>query len=637
MGRAYYNMGQRWESTAAYDEVVRVYPTAQEREAALFGVVVNLAELNRATSAQKRGEDYLKEFRKEPNAATVGYLMGATALQANDPQGAESYFGRVLQDLPDNELKAEILFQLGNARFGQGKYEEAIQDYQRYRAEYSKGSHTEDAAYRIAVGLVFAGKYEEAMPALNSYLQTFANGTYAPDVRYRLALCYYAASHHEETVSCCREWEKQYGQDPQLGEVLALLADALTAQGAVDEAVETYIRSYKSATTDEVLNYSLFEAQKALQMKGDWTHISSLFEDFIQAHSEHPLVPTAMYWIARAKAREGKTEEARQFCADTIRRYIDDPKREAVELLLSQLAQLCARRPRSMVAVAVASDPTSNAKGAAAGEASKSEPDPAAELDRLLGTLDSPSLAAQARMLFAKSELAQSLRKPEEQKKYLFTIGTDFTPEALSPALLARSADNLLESGATEKAESLFRYLLDTYPKSAVADYASQGLGEIAYRKGDFVQALRLFSAPIDNGTANQKLKELTLGRAKTLLRLDRLEEAQKAFEQVASVREWRCEATAQAVYSLGEIEFRRGKWAEANAFYQRVFVGYQKFLPWVARAYLQSGECFQKLGKGQEAARTYQEMLHNEKLSQFEEVLEARKRLQGLTEGKNG
>ncbi|HEY1581897.1 MAG TPA: tetratricopeptide repeat protein, partial [Chthoniobacterales bacterium] len=78
----------------------------------------------------------------------------------------------------------------------------------------------------------------------------------------------------------------------------------------------------------------------------------------------------------------------------------------------------------------------------------------------------------------------------------------------------------------------------------------------------------------------------------------------------------------------------RRGQWAEANAYFQRVYVGYQKFLSWVAKAYIASGESFEKLGKTQEAANTYRELLRNEKLANLGEATEARKRLQALGQG---
>ena len=136
-----------------------------------------------------------------------------------------------------------------------------------------------------------------------------------------------------------------------------------------------------------------------------------------------------------------------------------------------------------------------------------------------------------------------------------------------------------------------------------------------------------------DKIAASQKLKDINVGKGKTLLALNRLDEAKKVFEQVASVREWRGESTAFSVFSLGEIEAKRGRWAEANAYYQRVYVGYQKFLPWVAKAYMRSAESFEKLGKAQEAANTYRELLRNEKLASFSETQEARKRLQAMGE----
>ena len=172
---------------------------------------------------------------------------------------------------------------------------------------------------------------------------------------------------------------------------------------------------------------------------------------------------------------------------------------------------------------------------------------------------------------------------------------------------------------------------MQDYPKSDYADYAYNGLGEIAYQKNDLQLALRYFTDGTSKIAASTRLKEITVGEGRTLLALNRLAEAKKVFEQVASVREWRGESTAYSVYSLGEIEAKQQHWAEANAYYQRVYVGYQKFLPWVAKAYIRSGESFEKLGKPKEAANTYREMLRNEKLATFSEAAEAKQRLQAL------
>ncbi len=63
--------------------------------------------------------------------------------------------------------------------------------------------------------------------------------------------------------------------------------------------------------------------------------------------------------------------------------------------------------------------------------------------------------------------------------------------------------------------------------------------------------------------------------------------------------------------------------------------MGYQKFANWVAKAYIRSGESFEKLGKQQEAANTYRELLRlaNDKkdLAALPETEEARKKLAAM------
>jgi TolA-binding protein len=646
IARCYYDMDRKWEAAVAYQQVIEQFPQAKERESSMYAAMVDLAELNRPETARKIGEQYLKEFPQGADADTVGYLMGATALQANDPQAAESYFGRMLADRPNSSYREEMRFMLGNAKFAEGKFDDAIKVYQEYSSDFPQGAHLEEAQYRMAVALVFGAKYEKAIPALDQYLKDHPQGAFASDARYRLAVCYYAASQFDDVIHRCDQWEKDYPHDQQLGEVLALKADCLAAEGKNDEAVDTYIRSYKAATTDEVLTYSLFEAQKGLQKKADWQGMSDMFQEFVSNHPDHQAVPMAMYWIGKAMAHEGKVQEAKQYIASSIKRDINDPKKEATEQLLTQLAQLCAHRiPPPAPAVtgtgAVLSGTAAVVSGTAgAAEATPSpEPavDPATELETLLSAGSESGETAKARILYAKSELARIKRRPADQEALMNQIAHDFKPEDLSPVLLAQSGDYLMTKNETDRAALMYQHLLDAYPKSSYLDFAYNGLGQIALGKNDNEKALSLFTEAIDGFGAVQKLKEVTVGKAKALLALGKLDDAQAVFEQVASMREWRGEATAFAVYSLGEIEFKRGKWAEANAYFQRVYVAYQRFLPWVAKSYVMSADCFQKLGKKPEAVRTYQEMLRNDKLASFQEAGEARKQLALLDEGGQG
>jgi TolA-binding protein len=644
LARCFYETDKKWEAIVVYQELLDRFPDAAEREASLFGIIVSLAEVDQGERAMKRCDEYLKEFPKGPNAETVAYLRGATALQANDARAAESHFKALLDTQPKSQFREQVQYLLANAKFMSGQYDEAAASYKKYLSEYPKGANVEDVNYRIALTSLFSGKYEEAMNALGDYIKKNPQGQFVSDAKYRLAVCKYAASLYDEVIADCKQWEAEYGDNHQLGEVLALLGDAYAATDREKEAIPVYIRSYQKATTDEVMNYSLFAASKLLQKRDEWARVSELFQGFINDKPDHPSVITALYWIGRAKAREGNTDEAKRITADTIKKYIGDPQREAVEMLLTQLAQLCVRKRRAEPAVAAA-PVIPAADGAQPVEAAATPPpapepppvDPGAELEMLLAVKEGEgeqNATAQARIVYSKAELARLRRQPAEEEKNIARIATEFKPEDLSPILLGRAGDHLLAKGEHDRARTFYQRLMDEFPKSDYVDFAYAGLGEIALQKGEHKRALRYFTDGTEKIAAATKLKDVTLGRGKALLALGELDDARKVFEQVAAVREWRGEATAFSVYSLGEIEAKRNRWAEANAFYQRVYVGYQKFLPWVAKAYLRSAESFEKLGKTQEAANTYREMLRNEKLASFSEAEEARRRLAALGQG---
>jgi TolA-binding protein len=497
------------------------------------------------------------------------------------------------------------------------------------------------------------------MDQLQAYMKKYPQGQFVPDAKYRLAVCKYAASLYDEVIADCKTWQREYPTNQQLGEVLALLGDAYAATDRTNDAIPIYVNSYKTAATDEVVNYSLFAASKLLQKRGEWDKVGDLFREFIDLKPDSPTVISALYWIGKAKAHEGKLDEAKKLTADTIKKFIPDPNREAVELLLTQLAQLCVKKkaapapvasappapPSSPVTLSANEGGQSSAPAGAPELASPSPPvengvatpstDPGAELDALLGSSEKDeSPTARVRVIFAKAELARLRKQPAEEEKNIARIANEFKPDDLSPVLLGRTGDYLVSKQKLDQAATFYQRLMDEYPKSENVDFAYNGLGEIAYQKHDLPKALRYFTDGTEKIAAAQKLKDLTVGRAKTLLAADQLDQAKKAFEQVASVREWRGESTAFSVFSLGEIEAKRGHWPEANAYFQRVYVAYQKFLPWVAKAYIRSGESFEKMGKTQEAVNTYRELLRNEKLSNFAEAAEARQRLQALGQG---
>jgi len=645
IARAYSAEKSLWEAAVVYRELLRRWPHCPDAESALYGTIVVFDRLKQTDRGLDLCQSYLTQYPNGKYANSVGFLRGAMAYDAQDYDKAAAYFEDCLAKQPNNPRREQIEVILGDINLQLGQFDKAIACYQQYEKDFPSGQLLEKAAYRSALALLFEGKSDDAGQSIAAYLQKYPNGAYVADAEYRLAVIEFASKDYDQVLADCKSWLKKHGNDGPLAEVLSLMGDCYESENKHDEAVSAYIKSYKAAHTKEVLNYSIMAAAKILQKQAKWADIAAMFTEFVKNNPDHPTVVSAIFWIGRADIKLGKVEEGKQYMADTAKQYLNDPSREAVDEIITQLAQLYAHKHYAPAAPPVPTPPApvgGTAPAAAvtavppipAPAPAPPEPDPATALTDILTSPDLDAKpTARARILFAKAELARLQRKPEIEAQILLSVAKDYKPEDLSPILLGQVGDCLLQNGQPDQAVPFYNQLMDIYDKSPLVDYAYNGLGQVAFAQKDYKMADHYFSKALDQGLAASKLKEITLGEAQTLLALNRPAEAKPLFEEVASNRAWRGEATALSVYYLGDIQMDQGKFAEANAYYQRVFVAYQKFPSIQAKAYLKSGEVFEKLGKNPEAINTYTEMLNNPNLSVFPEAAEAKQRLQQLAQ----
>jgi len=646
IARAYSLNGSLWEAAVVYHEILRRYPQCAEAEAGLYGSIVIFDQLKRVDRAQRLCQTYLAQYPNGKYADSVGFLRGALAYDAQDFAKATEYFEDSLKNQPGNPRREQIEITLGDIELQEGKFDEAIASYQKYQSDYPQGQSLEKAQYRSALALLFGGKTNDAEAAIKAYLQKYPQGAYAGDGDYRLSVIKFGEKQYDQVLADGLAWQQKYGKAVALAEVLSLMGDSYEAENRHDEAVTAYISSYKAALTTEVLNYSIMAAAKILQKQDKWADIAAMFQEFIKNNPDHPTVVAAIFWIGRADIKLGKVDEGKQFMAETAKKYLNDPSREAVDEIITQLAQLYAHRkvaaaaPTSVPLPAPTVGPASTPSPAPEVAANPppvpapAESDPAQDLTDILTIPDLASKpTARSRVLYAKAELARLQRKPEVEAQVLLEVAKDYKPEDLSPILLGQVGDCLFQNGQPDQAMPFYNQLMDAYEKSPLVEYAYNGLAQIAFGQKDYKKADRYFSQALDKGIAASKLEAITLGEAQNLLALNRLDEAKALFEQVASNRAWRGEATALSVYSLGEIQMGLGKFPEANAYYQRVFVAYQKYPDIQAKAYLRSGEAFEKMGKTTEARNTYSEMLRNPALASFPETSDAKKHLDHLTQ----
>ncbi len=193
------------------------------------------------------------------------------------------------------------------------------------------------------------------------------------------------------------------------------------------------------------------------------------------------------------------------------------------------------------------------------------------------------------------------------------------TPQACDA--LAPLGDALRLAGRADEARAAYTQASTVAPTRVNARYSAARLLELESadheRQKRFAAAARCILEAADG--------LLALGAEDAAF----FAEARALFTKVAQGREWRGEATARAVFSLGEVERAQKHWPEAIAYYQRTFVSWLKFPNWCALAYLRAADCFDQLGKRAIAIGHLREMVRKaDKFGGLPEYQEAKRQL---------
>jgi TolA-binding protein len=656
--KAYDELDLKWETILIWENLLGG-KDPKIREDALFSIASAYCALVRPDDAVPALDRYMGEYPSGKYASQAGFLKGAVALEAGDFAKAETVFSTALEKAPDSPLAGDMQFLMGNTQFAQAsdpekkdKYKQAIESYKKYLAKYPSGRFAEEAQYRLPLCYFMIGGqegYTKALEGFQAFVKKNPQAQFAGDSEYRIALCYNAAEKYDEVIKRCDEWRSKHGGEPMQAEVMALQGDAYAAKEMPAESAAAYRKSVDLGESEEVLKYSLFEANKQYQKINRWDEIADMFSVFASRHPDHPAATAAVYWVSKAKIKDGKAEEAKQYLAETILKTINDRKKDAVEQLLAQLAQTCSKRIRPPLVAkegAPAATPAPSAPAstnAVAGQEAPPRPTPAptppydADADfakylneEKVAAVGTNSLA-KARLRYAQAELAGFTKRQERQKELMASIYREFPADQLSAMLLAQCGEIALEKGELDKSEAFYKELMTSFPKSDLLEYAYCGMGEVSLARDQPAEALRWFDDAVEKANADAKLAQVTYGKGKAQLGMGKLDAAKKTFEEVAGNKEWRGEVTARALLSLGELEEKRGNTAAAIQYYQRVFVAYQRYPDVVVTAYLKAADGFIKLGEPAKAAAHLREMLSKPRLAQIPRAAEASKKLEGL------
>lgn len=540
-----------------------------------------------------------------PNVPTVAFLRAEAFINSEQFEDAEIEMRKLVARFPEHVQKARIEFYLALSVAMQERFEEAVRRFKSWLQAYPSHILVPDVQYWMPISLYYDGKYEEALPYFDEYARKNPMSVYAPEATYRAACCRYALEDYERTAADIAAWLEQNPTHYFRHEAAIMRGDALAVLGEFDAAKEAYHLAMTPAAGPfyYMALTQIARVHKALAEEDDYRAMSADYVQYIKDMPNDGNIIDAAYHAGWALRQIGRPDQARALYWQMIERHGNTPAWEGFDLMLADLATMYPR----------GSD----------------------DYSRELRTRYNKALSDQRLTLAARLAWAEAQFLPEDQQaRFLAVFAGRFKAEYLGPETLVWLGRSWIHNGMPENGVPHLELLLEKYPDSRQVAEAQTLLAQQAIDAKDYPVALAYANSVLDNAAEIQFVLEATFLRAEALHGVGRHGEAISDYNAILANRAAPRRLKPEALLGIAACMEAQQEYAQAIAYYQRVYVLYGAYQNAVIQAYLRSGACFEKLGDKQSALNTYREFLDSEFSPGTAGAAFARQRIAALSGG---
>ena len=601
LATAFQAMKRYREAALILGDMLDRMPADKIVERASVNLVQAWFEIERWPKVTETARAFAKKFPGSSSLPMVEYLAGIAAQKDLRFDDAATAFDEIQKR--DSDFAPRALFMKGFTLLLAEKNKEAIMAFEKFGEKYPSHEMAGAAAYWLGMGYSLDKQFEKSRDAMDDYLRKFPDGQYAGHAAFRKAYCAQQLENYKTSIKELRAFMRAYPGHEESGEARILLGDALMNEGEMEEGMAA-LKGIPKADT-RFYEEGVFKTGKALKLMEEYDRYLGLMQDFQKENPRSPRVAEAIFNIGWALRQKGQPEKARDAYWEAIEEYGDDPSIRSVEDLFPALAKLY-----------------------------KGEEAPAqymARLNDLRQDADKSGKKTLAmRALWAQ---ASALKKsdPPASRQLLGEAAALANVQTTNPLLLADFAEALLAAGREKEGEQMSLDLVKWNPRAPQKDRALASLGFLEMKRGHDRVALDDFDRFESETLGSPVFGRVLLAKAALLEKRGEKAKALAALEAVLASKFSSGGEKAEALYRIGEAHMASGKPDLAVPYFQRIYVMHGRWGEWVAKAYLRSGEAFEKLNDTASARRTYQELAAKEDLASFPESQLARDRLQAL------
>ncbi|HUT14196.1 MAG TPA: tetratricopeptide repeat protein, partial [Thermoguttaceae bacterium] len=362
-GRALYLQGEHDAAVAVLDGLEKEFPESPWVRRARFAKAVALARKGDFRGAEliyRAEAEYLLSTDRKQQIADI-YLEFADAYfqppkdtdQEPDYQKALDFYRKALEIGPEAEKRIEVEFLVGRCYQKLGKWDEAIERYERFIAEHAGSSLDIDARHQLGECRFEQGDPKQARRVWQDLLAEHA-GADSPqiaEVTYKLAQTWgIPAPGSDEDLAlgtaALKTFLERFPEHEWAGRAQLAMARSATHRGRHEEAVE-YLKRFladpRYADCEEIP-----EARNLLglcyQEQEEYAEALAVWREYLAKHPAHQAwndvqteVISTEYKMGLEKCEAEEYDEARRLLGEFLAKYPLDVRNPGILLLFGQI------------------------------------------------------------------------------------------------------------------------------------------------------------------------------------------------------------------------------------------------------------------------------------------------------------